>query len=126
MPPERTPRPVMTAVRHGVTQSGKRARASCRRCGRTIVNIGTGEQQRWTHVAASGGLNVGCRASPFTTEDGWDDDLPRSWGAALWHARQSDDDVGDVLVGRFIAAKWLLPVQASSLLPTCPMGQADR
>jgi hypothetical protein len=54
----------------------------CRRCGRRIVNIGTDDRHRWTHVAASGGLNVGCRAATFTTEDGWDDDLPRSWTAA--------------------------------------------
>lgn len=55
---------------------------SCRRCGRTVVNVGTDEQQRWIHLAADGGLNVGCRAASFTTEGGWDDNIPRSWKAA--------------------------------------------
>jgi hypothetical protein len=54
----------------------------CRRCGRTVVNIGTDERPRWTHVAADGGLNVGCRAASYTPGCGWDDDLPRSWKAA--------------------------------------------
>jgi hypothetical protein len=55
---------------------------ACRRCGRTVVNVGTDEQQRWTHIAAGGGWNVGCRAASYTTEQGWDNDLPRSWKAA--------------------------------------------
>jgi hypothetical protein len=55
---------------------------TCRRCGRAVVNVGSDERSRWTHVAADGGLNVGCRAASFTTEGGWDDDLPRSWKAA--------------------------------------------
>jgi len=41
-------------------------RRTCRRCGRAIINIGTGPRARWTHIAADGGLNVGCaqRRSP--------------------------------------------------------------
>jgi hypothetical protein len=45
----------------------------CRRCCRSIVFDG----YRWTHLAADGGLNVGCRAASFTDEDGWDESLDR-------------------------------------------------
>lgn len=55
---------------------------TCRRCGRTVVNIGTDQRPRWTHIAAGGGLNVGCRAASYAPGGGWDDDLPRSWKAA--------------------------------------------
>jgi hypothetical protein len=55
---------------------------ACRRCGREIIDIGPAGSPRWTHIAAAGGLNVGCRAATFTVEAGWDDDLPRAWKAA--------------------------------------------
>ncbi len=54
----------------------------CRRCGRAIVNLGSDQGTRWTHLSADGGLNVGCRAASFAPGEGWDDDLPRSWKAA--------------------------------------------
>ncbi|MEA3076508.1 MAG: hypothetical protein QOF60_1416 [Actinomycetota bacterium] len=56
--------------------------SACRRCGRTIVNLGLDGDNRWTHVAADGGLNVGCRAASFERGAGWNDALPRTWKAA--------------------------------------------
>lgn len=44
----------------------------CRRCGRAVVNLG----DRWSHINAEGGLNVGCRAASFTASQGWGRDHP--------------------------------------------------
>ena len=52
---------------------------ACRRCGRAIVNP---SGSRWTHLSSDGGLNVGCRAASFTSDEGWDDTLARSWRAS--------------------------------------------
>lgn len=60
------------------TQPGRPDDYVCRRCGRAVVDLG----DKWTHINAEGGLNVGCRAASFTFDAGWDDDLPRRWTAA--------------------------------------------
>src|SRR5690606_4583028 len=44
----------------------------CGRCGRAVVNP---SGDRWTHLAADGGLFIGCRAASFTDENGWDESL---------------------------------------------------
>lgn len=62
-----------------------RSALECRRCGREIIDIGPAGRSRWTHIAADGGLNVGCRAATFTVEGGWNDDIPRAWKAAPPH-----------------------------------------
>lgn len=49
----------------------------CRRCGRGVVQDGN----RWTHLAADGGLSIGCRAASFTDDDGWDESLDPNWKA---------------------------------------------
>ena len=54
----------------------------CRRCGQLIVSMGLADRSRWIHRAPDGSLVVGCRAASLTSQDGWDDDLPRSWKAA--------------------------------------------
>lgn len=48
----------------------------CARCGRTILTTDTGYT---THQGADGHLSRGCRAASFTVENGWDDNLKRSW-----------------------------------------------
>lgn len=58
----------------------KVAELPCKRCGREVVNIGGASEPRWAHLAADGGLNVGCRAASFTSSDGWAD-IPKSWKA---------------------------------------------
>lgn len=50
---------------------------SCQRCGRQVIISGNFV----THVSADGGLNRGCRAASFVSEEGWDESLPRSWYA---------------------------------------------
>lgn len=54
----------------------------CRRCGQRVVDVSISDSPRWTHVAADGGFNVGCRAASFTADAGWDDNVARSWRAA--------------------------------------------
>jgi hypothetical protein len=53
----------------------------CRYCGRIVVARSSSGNNRWIHLAADGGRNVGCRAASFTVENGWDDNLDRSWKA---------------------------------------------
>jgi hypothetical protein len=50
---------------------------SCKWCGRNVVFEGV----RWTHLAADGGLSVGCRAASFTADEGWNDSLSKNWKA---------------------------------------------
>lgn len=50
----------------------------CRRCGQPVLEWGG----RTAHRGAQGVPMVGCRAASYTTENGWNDDLPRSWKAA--------------------------------------------
>jgi hypothetical protein len=63
-----------------IAKEPKVAEVVCERCGREVVNIGGATQLRWTHLAADGGLNVGCRPASFTASDGWGD-IPKSWKA---------------------------------------------
>ena len=52
---------------------------SCKRCGRHVI---LDASERWTHRGTDGTSWRGCRAASWTKDDGWDDDLPRSWNAA--------------------------------------------
>jgi len=63
----------------------------CKRCGREVVNIGGAKQPRWSHLAADGGLTVGCRAASFTPSDGWED-IPKSWKAVPGHTPRTLDE----------------------------------
>lgn len=56
------------------------ADVQCKRCGRAIVDIGRKNPQ-WTHLAADGGMSVGCRAASFTPSNGWEE-IPRWWRAS--------------------------------------------
>ncbi|MFD8786649.1 hypothetical protein [Kitasatospora sp. NPDC059599] len=53
------------------------ARDECRKCGRPS-ETDSGDRERWVH---SSDRSRGCRAATFTEEDGWNDEIPRSWVA---------------------------------------------
>jgi hypothetical protein len=66
-------------VESWASDPGPRDDIRCRGCGRAVVDLG----DRWSHINAECGLNVGCcRAASFTPDDGWDEKIPRGWQAA--------------------------------------------
>lgn len=61
-------------------QSRRVEEATCRRCGKGVIRSQFND--RWTH--ADNDRSYGCRAASFTSEEGWDESLPRSWKATRW------------------------------------------
>ncbi|TQF07024.1 hypothetical protein E6W39_38630 [Kitasatospora acidiphila] len=52
-------------------------RDTCAKCGQPI-ETDSRDRSRWIH---SSDRSRGCRAATFTVEDGWNDEIPRSWMA---------------------------------------------
>lgn len=52
-------------------------RDECAKC-RQPIETDSSDRERWVH---SSDHSRGCRAATFTTEDGWNDEIPRSWMA---------------------------------------------
>jgi hypothetical protein len=57
--------------------AGEPHRDECAKCGQPI-ETDTSDRERWVH---SSDHSRGCRAATFTAEDGWNDEIPRSWMA---------------------------------------------
>ncbi|MDH6119334.1 hypothetical protein [Kitasatospora sp. GAS204B] len=53
-------------------------RDTCAKCGQPI-ETDSRDRERWDH---SSDRSRGCRAADFTAEDGWNDEIPRSWVAS--------------------------------------------
>lgn len=52
-------------------------RETCAKCGQPI-QTDSRDRERWLH---SSDRSRGCRAATFDRENGWNDDIPRSWMA---------------------------------------------
>lgn len=50
----------------------------CAKCGQP-VQTDSGDRGRWVHSSDG---SRGCRAATFVPDNGWNDDIPRSWMAA--------------------------------------------
>ncbi|MCD0453364.1 hypothetical protein LO762_29905 [Actinocorallia sp. API 0066] len=52
--------------------------AECAKCGKPIETT-AGDRERWVHSDSD--RSRGCRAATFTENEGWNDEIPRTWKA---------------------------------------------
>lgn len=85
--PEISGREVLTRLEDLAKETQERAneaivasepdRDECVKCGQPI-QTDFRDRERWVHTSDG---SRGCRAATFNDEDGWNDDIPRSWTA---------------------------------------------